>query len=232
MVAKNRCLTGIEVLDNELNGGIPAGSIVLISGASGVGKTTLCMQYCYEGTLHGENAVFLSLEEPVEFVKNSAKLFGWDFENLEKTKKIAFVKYDPYRIEDIFDILDSKIREINAKRVVVDSISALGIHVRDQAELRSMIFNLSTILRKLDCTALLVSEIVPGTPGISRYGVEEFVVDGVIVLYYERIQSTFTRAIQIWKLRGSSHSTTIHPYNITSSGINVSANEEAVIRGR
>ena len=227
-----RVKTGVPGLDEIMNGGIPKDQIILIAGTSGTGKTTLCMQYCYEGTLHDENAVFLSLEEPVEFIKNSAKLFGWDFEKLERTKKIAFVIYDPYRIEDIFDILDSKIREINAKRVVVDSISALGIHIRDQAELRSMIFNLSTILRKLDCTALLVSEIVPGTPGISRYGVEEFVVDGVIVLYYERIQSSFVRAIQIWKLRGSSHSMKIHPYNITSSGINVSASEEAVIRGR
>ncbi|MFH1445664.1 MAG: ATPase domain-containing protein [Nanoarchaeota archaeon] len=223
--------TGIPGLDEILHGGIPTNQIILISGTTGTGKTTLCSQFCYNGAKdYNENCVFLSLEEPANFIRSHSKLFGWDFEELEKNNKVAIIKYDPYRVEDIFDILDSKIREIKAKRVVVDSVSALGIHVRDKAELRNMIFNLSTVLRKLKCTTLLVSEIVPGKPGISRYGVEEFVVDGVIVMYYERIQSSFNRAIQVWKLRGSSHSEKLHPYTITSNGIEVSANEEAIVK--
>ncbi|MFH1338042.1 MAG: ATPase domain-containing protein, partial [Nanoarchaeota archaeon] len=156
-----RIRTGIPGLDEIMHGGIPKNQIILLAGTSGTGKTTICTQYCYQGAkLYNENAVFLSLEEPAEFIKNNAKLFGWDFKELEKKGKVAFIKYDPYRIEDVFDILDSKIREIKAKRVVVDSVSALGLYVRDEAELRSMIFNLSTTLRKLNCTALLVSEIV------------------------------------------------------------------------
>ena len=108
--------------------------------------------------------------------------------------------------------------------------TALGIHVRDKAELRRMIFNLSIILRKLKCTSLLVSEIVHGKPGLSRYGVEEFVADSVVVLYYERLQSTFSRAIQVWKVRGSSHSEKLHPYKIDQAGVTVYPKEEAFIK--
>ena len=156
--------------------------------------------------------------------------FGWNFSELEKANKFSFVSYDPYRTEDINEILESTIREIGAKRVVIDSISALGLHMKDDEELRRMIFNISMSLRKLDCTAIMISEIVHGKPGISRYGVEEFVSDSVIALYYERLQSTFMRSIHVWKLRGSSHSEKLHPYEIGKNGIVVNPSEESFIK--
>ena len=227
----DRVKTGIAGLDEILHGGIPKNQLALLTGTSGTGKTILCSQYIYKGVKeHNENGVYLSFEEPVNRIKGNVKSFGWDFETIEKAGKFAFIKYDPYRIEDVFDILESTIREVNASRVVIDSVSALGLHIRDSAELRRMIFNLSLILRRLNCTVILVSEIVPGTQGLSRYGVEEFVADSVIVLYYERINSIFSRAIQVWKLRGSSHSESMHPYKINSNGIVVNAKEEAFIK--
>ena len=176
--------------------------------------------------------MYLSFEEPKECIKENVKQFGFDLDRLEKMGKFSFIKYDPFHIEDVFNILESTIREINAKRVVVDSVSALGLHVKDDAELRRMIFNLSFILRKLDCTSLLVSEIVSGSGKgrISRYGVEEFVADSVIVLYYERLESAFFRAIQVWKVRGSAHSERLHPYRIGEKGIIVYPHEEAFVQ--
>jgi KaiC/GvpD/RAD55 family RecA-like ATPase len=97
----------------------------------------------------------------------------------------------------------------------------LGLHVGDEAELRRLLFSLSVVLRRLNCTAILVSEIVQGSQSLSRYGVEEFVADSVIVLYYERVHSTFNRALQVWKLRGSPHSEKLHPYKIGPKGIEV-----------
>jgi len=93
-----------------------------------------------------------------------------------------------------------------------------------------MIFNLSLTLRKLNCTSFIVSEIVYGKPGLSRYGVEEFVADGVVVMYYERLQSSFIRAIQIWKLRGSKHSEKLHPYIINDNGITIYPDQEAFLK--
>lgn len=223
--------TGIPGLDKIMGGGMPRTQLSLITGTSGTGKTTFCCQFINEGVRKfNEKGVYLSFEEPPEAIKDNMRGFGWDFDALEKSGKFAFIKYDPYHIEEVFDVLESTIRQTKATRVVVDSISALGLHIKDESELRKMIFDLSMILRKLNCTSLLVSEIVPGTKGISRYGVEEFVTDNVVVLYYERMHSTFSRAIQVWKVRGSQHSEKLHPYNISKNGVTVYPDEEAFIK--
>jgi KaiC/GvpD/RAD55 family RecA-like ATPase len=227
-MALERVKTGITGLDEIIGGGIPKNHLMLVTGNCGTGKTIFCSQYIYYGiTKCKENGIYLSFEEPAESIKENLGVFGWDFDRYEKAGSFSFIRYDPYHIEDVFDILESTIRETKATRVVVDSISALGLHIRDEGELRNMIFNLSSILRKLNCTSVLVSEIVPGSKGISRYGVEEFVSDGVIVLYYERVASSFSRALQVWKMRGSGHSEKLHPYRISSDGITVYPKEEA-----
>jgi len=222
--------TGIPGLDKAMNGGIPKNQLMLLTGTSGTGKTILCSQYIYQGIKeYGEKGVYLTFEEPSHMIKDNMKKFNWDFSELEKKGQFSFIKYDPYRAEDVLEALESAIREIGAKRVVIDSVSALGLHIRDNEELRRTIFNISMMLSKIKCTSIMVSEIVHGTPGISRYGVEEFVSDSVLVLYYERHYSTFLRAVQVWKLRGSPHSQKLHPYEIGPSGIIVNPDDEAFI---
>jgi KaiC/GvpD/RAD55 family RecA-like ATPase len=226
-----RIKSGIQGLDELMNGGLPKKQLILLTGTSGTGKTAFCTQFVYSGVKKfDENGVYLTLEEPIDSIKENAKSFGWDFDALEKSKRFAFIRYDPFHIEEVFNILESTVRQTKATRVVVDSVSAIGLHIKDKTELRRMIFNLSLILRKLNCTALISSEIVPGSKGISRYGVEEFVSDSVIVLYYERLQSTFSRALQVWKVRGSAHSEKLHPYKIDENGITVYPKEEAFIK--
>jgi len=228
-----RVKTGIKGLDEILKGGIPNNQLTLITGTSGTGKTTLCSQFIYNGaSKFGDNGVYLTFEEPSDLLKENMKnSFGIDFTKLEEENKVAFIKYDPYRVDDVFDVLESTIREIGAQRVVIDSISSLGLYIRDSSELRRVIYNMSMSLRKLGTTSMIISEIVPGKHGLSRYGVEEFVADSVIVMYYERLQSSYNRAIQVWKLRGSPHSENLHPYRITPDGLVISSHDEAFIRG-
>lgn len=223
-----RVKTGVPGLDEIMCGGIPKNELMLVTGTTGTGKTILGMEYLYKGAKkYNDNGVYLSFEEPAEIIKSNVTSFGWDINKLEAEGKFAFIKYDPFRIEDVMDVLDSTVRDIKASRVVIDSISALGLYLKDSAELRRMIFNITLTLRRLNVTPILISEIVYGSSGLSRYGVEEFVTDGVIVLHYERVQSTFNRSIQIWKLRGSEHSEKLHPYKIDKSGITVYPEEEA-----
>ena len=108
-----RIRTGIAGLDQIVGGGIPRNHLMLITGNCGTGKTILCSQYIHHGiTKHNENGVYLSFEEPAESIKQNLGVFGWDFDKLEKSGKFSFIRYDPYHIEDVFDMLESTIREI------------------------------------------------------------------------------------------------------------------------
>ena len=228
-----RLKTGVLGLDELMHGGIPENQTVLVTGTAGSGKTLLAMQFDYTGVKkYQQPTVYLSFEETIESIRNNAMNFGWDFKPLEKDGKFSFIKYDPYHVEDFLTTLEAKIREIGAKRVVIDSVSALSFFVREKSEYRRMVFHLSQILQRLQCTSILLSEIVPGMPGLSRNGVEEFIADAVVVLYYRRINSTFSRAIQVWKMRGTKHSEKLHPYKITDKGMEVFHKEEALMESK
>jgi KaiC/GvpD/RAD55 family RecA-like ATPase len=225
-----RVKTGVPGMDEITHGGIPISQTVLLTGTAGSGKTILAMQFAYNGAKKfKEPAVYLSFEESVESLKKNALNFGWDFRPLEKEELFSFIKYDPYHVDDVVNHLEARIREMNAKRVVIDSISALSFFVRDEAEYRRLTFHISQVLQRMQCTSMLLSEIVQGSPGLSRHGVEEFIADAVIVLYYRRINASFSRAVQIWKMRGTDHSEKLHPYKITSKGIEIYHNEEALM---
>ncbi|UCD03388.1 MAG: AAA family ATPase [Candidatus Aenigmatarchaeota archaeon] len=230
MATNERVSIGVPGLDEMLNGGVPRGHTVLLAGTAGTGKTIFCTHFIYTGaTKYKEPGVFLSFEESPESIKSNALNFGMDFGKLENNKMTKFLRYDPYNIEDMNTNLESIIREINAQRVVIDSVSAMEFYVRENTNFRKLLMGMSNSIKKLGCTTILTSEIMAGTHGISRGGVEEFIADSAIVLYYNRIGSAFSRAVQVWKMRGTSHSEKLHPYKITDKGVVVFPEEEAFI---
>ncbi|MCD6496113.1 MAG: AAA family ATPase [Candidatus Aenigmarchaeota archaeon] len=229
-VASDRVNTGIPGFDDILNGGIPRGSTVLIAGTAGTGKTILSSQFLYTGVVkYKEPGVYLSLEESPESIKKNNLKFGMDMGHLESTGQFSFVKYDPYHVDDLATHLEGKIREMKAKRVVIDSISALKFYLREETNYRRMMFNIMNTLKRLGCTSFIISEIPVGSTGLSREGMAEFISDAAVVLYYSRVDSSFTRAVQVWKMRGSGHSESLHPYKITKTGVVVYPKEEAFI---
>jgi KaiC/GvpD/RAD55 family RecA-like ATPase len=227
-----RVKSGIPGLDDLIEGGFPKNSVILLTGTCGTGKTIMGIQFLWYGAQNGENGVFISFEEPIEQIKANAKAFGWDLDKMEKEGKIIFVRYDPFHVEDIIDLIEINVRKNNAKRVVIDSISALNMYIRDLPEIRRTIFNLVTILYKLGCTTLMISEMLSNQQELSRFGVEEFLADGVVVLYYRKVDAQFARALTVWKMRGTNHSQKLHPYAITENGIVVYSREESALRGR
>lgn len=222
---------GVPGLDDIVSGGLLPGALTLVTGTTGTGKTILGSQFLYNGaTKYGQPGVYVSFEEPPENIKANMAKFGMDFSKLEKDRKIVFAKYDPYHVEDVYELIESHAKKVGAKRIVIDSVAALGLYVRDPAELRRMIFNIGLLLRKLGCTSIITTEILPGQRSLSRFGVEEFVSDTIIVLYYTRAESQFARSVTVWKARGSDHSHKLHPYRITDEGIVVYPKEEAFIK--
>jgi KaiC/GvpD/RAD55 family RecA-like ATPase len=210
-----RVASGIPGLDNLIDGGIPEKSVVLVSGEVGTGKTIFGLQFL---CLSKDPGVFVSFEEDIDQLRETAKAFGWDIARMEKEKTLKLVKFDPYRLEDILDVLENSIREIKAKRIVIDSISALGIYVREISDIRHIIIQMGNAMKKNKCTALLLSEI-PHKGMLSRFGVEEFVSDGVIVLEKSVANNKYARMLSVLKMRTSTHSKDRCVYDITKKGI-------------
>lgn len=205
----------IPGLDKLIERGVPEGELILLSGTCGTGKTIFGLEYLYRAK---EPGIFVTFEEHIQELKNQALSFGWDFEKLEKEDKVRMIKYDPFRLGDIFELIENNIKEMKARRVVIDSVSAFSMYIRAEHEVRRTVLDIYNILKKNLCTSILLSETIPGTERLSRFGVEEFVTDGVIVLRKVYQSDMFRTALNIWKLRGTNHSTRFHFYEITSKG--------------
>ncbi|MFA4819424.1 MAG: ATPase domain-containing protein [Candidatus Aenigmatarchaeota archaeon] len=212
----NKISSGVSGLDEILGGGIPERYILLVSGTCGAGKTIMGLQFLLSSN---EPGIYVSFEEEEDGIRETAKIFGWDIVKREAANKFRILKYDPFRLEDILEVIENNIREIGAKRVVFDSVAALGIYLKDASELRRMILQIDKIMKKNKCTTIIISEIVPGSTALSRFGVEEFVSDGVIILDNINVKGEYKRAATIWKMRGVNHSKRMHPYDITNRGI-------------
>lgn len=222
--------SGILGFDELINGGIPEGNAILLAGPSGSGKSIFGLEFLIQGAKMGEPGVYLSFEEDEDQIKKNVETFKWGIDNEIKRNKLRVVRYDPYRFEGMVDILNSNIKQIKAKRVVIDSLSAMSIYIQDPREIRKVLVDIKNVLSENNCTAFLISESPSdNTRIVSRFGVEEFVCDGIIVLYYTRLNAEFKRSIFIWKMKASDHSNKIHPFEMTRAGIKINPKKKVVI---
>jgi len=226
-----RVSTGIPGLDRLTEGGFIRGSVNLISGGAGTGKTIFAMQFLYEGVQKGEVGLFISMEEDISDLKEDAKAFGWDFDKYEAEGKVRFVYFYPYDLSDFQTQLISEITKTKAQRVVIDSTSVFGMALEDEYEVRKQLYSFSSQLKRLKCTAIMTSEIV-GEPSMnsggafSRFGVEEFVSDSVIALYYAGLGGESDRALRIIKMRRTNHKKGVIPFQIGPNGIEIFSKEQ------
>ncbi|HSV50428.1 MAG TPA: circadian clock protein KaiC [Candidatus Acidoferrales bacterium] len=222
--------TGIRGLDDITFGGIPKGRPTLIAGGAGSGKTLMSMEFLVRGaTMFNEPGVFMAFEEnPDELAKNVASL-GFDVNKLIAEKKILidFVRVErseieetgEYDLEGLFIRLDYAINSIGAKRVVLDTIESLFAGLTNQGILRSELRRLFRWLKDKGVTAIITAE--RGTNELTRYGLEEYVSDCVILLDHRVTGQISTRRLRIVKYRGSSHGTNEYPFIIDERGLSI-----------
>ncbi|MCX6664992.1 MAG: circadian clock protein KaiC [Euryarchaeota archaeon] len=225
-----KCTIGIEELDTQLNGGIPTGSTVLVVGSSGSGKTTLCMQYLINGAKKGERGVFFTITEPLFKLTKNIEGFKFYDKKLVETGMVNLIDLriiserlgldaEKYTVEDasaLLDVLRDIAEELDVKRLVMDSITALCYRLQTREMIRDFIFKLGTSLAAMKCTTLLTSEVPPRTFKYSQYEIEEFISDGIIFLGDVERRGDLIRTLQIVKMRGTSHSRTKFAMNIST----------------
>lgn len=220
-----RVSTGVAGLDKMLMGGIPEGSVILLTGGAGCGKTTLACQFLFHGLKDGENSLYITLEETPGEIKKDAIQFGWDFAKHEKDGTFRIVYYDPFELGEIIQRMTDLIVVNKIKRLVIDSISLFGLYLDNTYKIRKELYKLVEALKTTGCTSVLLSEIPEDSKKLSRYGVEEFVVDGVIVLHYLGIGEGVFRNIEVRKMRRTNHKNGSFPMSITKNGVKVDAEE-------
>ncbi|MHA1401721.1 MAG: RAD55 family ATPase [Candidatus Heimdallarchaeaceae archaeon] len=222
-VEKERTKTGIQGLDDLLYGGIPRGRSILISRVSGTGKTILALQFLCKGAEVGEKGLLILTEETPSRLQDLAKGFGFKLEEYEKLGLIKIVHFSQVEInvnENICNIIEM-IDDFRPDRFVLDSYSVFIHRFTDPIKVREQTFEFSTILKKYGITGFFISDIASGENRISRFGTEETVMDGVIILYTELKDSHRERFIEIYKMRSIKHVEGKYNFDITEKGIEV-----------
>ena len=229
-LALQKAATGIDGLDEITEGGLPRGRPTLVCGASGCGKTMLAAEFLIRGaTQFGEPGVFMMFEETADELSANMSSLGFDLPMLQRQKKIAldYVRVErseieetgEYDLEGLFIRLGHAIDTIGAKRVVLDTIEALFAGVPNHAILRAELRRLFRWLKDKGVTAVITGE--RGESSLTRYGLEQYVADCVILLDHRIADQVSTRRLRIVKYRGSAHGTNEYPFLIGSRGLTV-----------
>ena len=219
-----RLPTGVTGLDELLHGGIPRGRSIMLSGVSGSGKTTLGLQFLIEGANRGERGVFYSFEETADRLSTLAKGFGWDLQrHIESgTIRIVSIPVTEIRVDENLEDMMRDVQQFRPARVVLDSFSAFLAKIRDSAVQRDKAFHLVSLVHRVGAVAILISDVPTHEANrVSRFGVEETVVDGTIVLSTDLRGGKRVRYIEVYKMRTTDHVRGRHRMDIGPGGLRV-----------
>jgi len=228
-----RVKTGIEGLDEMLEGGLPRSQVVAIMGSFGTGKTTFGLQFIQQGLKQGEKGIFISLEEDQESILSAARSYGWELGPFIEQKMLAIVKLEPTDAKTTITRIKSElpdfIKSFGASRIVLDSVSLLNLLFEADHEKRTNLFNLIQMVKRTGATCIMTAEVNDSNPNASRDGLVEYAVDGVIALRYEenRERGEIQLTVRVMKMRRIAHSRRVKPYAITGKGIEVHAAADA-----
>lgn len=221
-----RIKSGVPGLDEMMGGGIPQGNLVVLSGDPGSGKTVLCWQFIYEGiTKYNENAVYVSLEETEETIYNGAIEFGWDLKKLVDEGKLLIITIELYDFERLKAAIEDNVKAINAKRVVIDPGVIFRLFFDRELDARKRIVSLGKMMKTIGTTTIITNEISLDKMS-SLYGLEEYVADGVILLFHTKMKNRFVRSAAVLKMRNTIISEKLKPVKITGEGLKVLSKSE------
>jgi circadian clock protein KaiC len=219
--------TGIPGFDTVAAGGLPKGRVTLVAGTAGSGKTVFANQFLVEALLEDPQAggVFVTFEDSPEDIRTNMRSFGWDISAWEKEGRWAFVDASPrasegmvvvgeYDLEALVARIRSAVKRVRARRVSIDSINALFAMFPDNVVLRGELFRIVTALKSIDVTTVMTAERIEDYGRITRFGIEEFVADNVVILRHVLEAERRRRTVEILKFRGGSHQNGEFPFTL------------------
>jgi KaiC/GvpD/RAD55 family RecA-like ATPase len=233
-----RAPIGIEGIDEMLNGGVPVNGFYIVTGPTGSMKSTFSMHFIYYGALkYNEIGAYITLEERAEGLRAMSSNFGMDLEPLEKAGKLLVIDLTASRkliptefseklehfitFESLKKLLIKLNKKLDLKRVVIDSVTALAFPFENPNLFRISLFKFVEFLKDQKLTTILVSEVDETSQTLSRYGVEEWLADGIFRLGFENRGGEYKRWIFIRKMRYTRHDTEVHPVRASSQGMMV-----------
>ncbi|MFH0859698.1 MAG: ATPase domain-containing protein [Candidatus Altiarchaeota archaeon] len=203
-----RISTGIKGIDSMLEGGIEDGSVILVSGVSGTGKTILALQYLQQGLSEGETVLYVTFKESEESLKRTIKTMGWKLSDSDR--KFRVLEISPEEIPDLIQsdckIILQVLEAHKPKRVVIDAITTFSLY-SEGLELRQSIFKLYNLMRSGDHTTLLLSDLDRRRQEETTHEFIEPYVDGIIALYSLVRTDARYKAIEVLKMRRTDHHT-------------------------
>lgn len=213
--------SGIEGLDDLLEGGFIRNRAILIQGKAGTGKTTLGIQFLVNGYINSnEKGLFISMEYNVEDLVLDMKAYNFPLQELIDKNNITIIvppggleNTGEYNIDDLLNYIHEYAVKNNCQRLVLDSLNTLEMILNKTQNKRKELLRFITLLRDLNCTTLLLSEEL-NNDFSEIYG---YISHGIINLINEKSGSTRLRAIEITKMRGINHSTLTHSMSFQSS---------------
>ncbi|PIU21910.1 MAG: hypothetical protein COT14_03980 [Candidatus Diapherotrites archaeon CG08_land_8_20_14_0_20_30_16] len=221
-----RIPSGIPGLDDLIEGGFEKGSSILVVGTPGAGKTTFGLQYLYSGaTKYKEPGIFITFDENRDELIKHHKIYGWNFEDLEKKNLFKILEYRPHQVNKLMEegggIIKDAIKSIGAKRLVLDSVTGYSILFKDEYQKRESIVNLFELFKKWGTTTLVTAEDTSST-GFGDGGVS-YLTDAIIQLKFEAIGKSAAKQhiLEVVKMRGTKHSTKVCSYTFGDKGIKV-----------
>jgi KaiC/GvpD/RAD55 family RecA-like ATPase len=240
-----RVPTGIPGFDKLIEGGFIENDVILLTGGPGAGKSTFGSQYLYAGiTSYNEPGVYVTFEEtPARIMRNMWR-YGWDMERLIKENRLRIIRVDPIAygryikktlepdkqdhdnatLETVLKQIYTSMKEINAKRLFIDSLTSLKLS-SDPVDVRHIILEFIKNIESFDCTTLITSEM---NMNPDNFSVEEYLAEGVICLKVNRIAGERIRSLEILKMRGVKHDEVLRPYVITDNGIFVYSSDSVI----
>jgi len=211
-----RVSSGIEGLDPLIGGGFVKGRSYLISGEPGTGKTLLSLQYILDGLKKGEKGIYVSIDEKPSHIIEDATAMGWDlkkyldngsFQILDVSghfSEARLGKSGKIEVTKITEELNKHVKKTGAKRLVIDPIAPLisksDIFSEVQEYIRVLIFMVEEVT---GCTTLFTSHVPVGTNKLSQYGIEEFIVSGIILLSIVKQANKYLRTLFVRKMRST-----------------------------